>query len=236
MEGDSWLTGSLLDFVAFHFAQHFPDVHYLPTNFAVVDLPNAVRNPETLSVSLACIHVLLIPVNFALMCCVRACTQSFDARDILGRKVTLRPDNVDAMIETVRSETVEPPTPAPEPVAPPPIPALPSLPPPAAASTDTPSSAGTSIAASAGSSGGDASSSVLLATGGVPQKRNPLAGTCARTRPLMRVSHAPVRVVPIPLPHPSGYVSAMPPHVPMPVPLPLPGLGLGRTPIPYDPR
>jgi hypothetical protein len=50
VEGDSWLTGSLIDFVSFHFAQHFPDVHYLPTNFAALDLPNAVRHPESLKV------------------------------------------------------------------------------------------------------------------------------------------------------------------------------------------
>ena len=50
VNGDSWLTSTLIDFVAFHFARHYPDVHFLPTNFALVDLPSAVRDPETLSV------------------------------------------------------------------------------------------------------------------------------------------------------------------------------------------
>jgi hypothetical protein len=52
VNGDSWLTSTLIDFVAYHMARHYPDVHFLPTNFAVVDLPSAVREPATLSVRL----------------------------------------------------------------------------------------------------------------------------------------------------------------------------------------
>ena len=62
VDGDSWLTSTLIDFVAFHFARHYPDVHFLPTNFALVDLPSAVRDPVTLSVSgpVALLSLLLL--------------------------------------------------------------------------------------------------------------------------------------------------------------------------------
>ena len=65
VEGESWLTGALIDFVSFHFAQHFPDVHFLPTNFAAFDLPNAVKRPETLKV---CCCLLLDYVIHSIVC------------------------------------------------------------------------------------------------------------------------------------------------------------------------
>jgi len=40
--GDSWLTSSLIDFVALHFARRYPDVHFLPTNFMFYEVGTAM--------------------------------------------------------------------------------------------------------------------------------------------------------------------------------------------------
>lgn len=77
VDGDSWLTGTLIDFVAFQFARNYPDVHFLSTNFAAFELPNSVRNPETL--------------------------KTFVAQDILGRSITLRPPEVDHQVAMFRT-------------------------------------------------------------------------------------------------------------------------------------
>lgn len=101
VDGDSWLTSTLIDFVAFHFARHYPDVHFLPTNFALVDLPSAVRDPVTLS--------------------------SFVARDILGRKIVLRPPDMDSTLTALAVMEASPiPTAPPSAVVPAPASAGPS--------------------------------------------------------------------------------------------------------------
>ena len=40
---DSWLTGSLIDYVLTKFARAYPDVYFLSTTFAHFDMPNMAR-------------------------------------------------------------------------------------------------------------------------------------------------------------------------------------------------
>ncbi len=52
VDGEEWLTGALIDYVSFHFAQRFPCKRLLPASFAAFDLPNTVKKPDTLKVCL----------------------------------------------------------------------------------------------------------------------------------------------------------------------------------------
>jgi hypothetical protein len=173
--------------------------------------------------------------------------QDFDARDILGRKVTIRPENVDLMIDTMRSEIVVPPSPVSEPPSP-------RLPPSSAPSRDSepdasvPSTTPTptiativsasngpvAMAPSSGPTVVDSQSTCVvwhafwdtLDLNGLcwnsPDPHRPtipmFPGTCARTRPVVRVSLNPIRVLPVAA-FGSRPVVAAPLHRP-PVPIP----------------
>jgi hypothetical protein len=69
---DSWLTGSLIDYVFTKFARCYPSVHFLSTTFAHFDMPNLARMISSGQHRSVREHV---------------------ATDVLGRAVSLNSDN-----------------------------------------------------------------------------------------------------------------------------------------------
>jgi len=49
VDGASWLTSPLIDFVTMHFAREYQDIHFLPCEFLAFDLPRAARSNESLA-------------------------------------------------------------------------------------------------------------------------------------------------------------------------------------------
>jgi len=48
MRGDTWLTGSLIDYILLQFAKEYKDVCFLPVNFAAHDAARAVSSATML--------------------------------------------------------------------------------------------------------------------------------------------------------------------------------------------
>jgi hypothetical protein len=72
VEGDSWLTSILIDFVALQFARKYPQVHFLPTNFMAYELKRALANT--------------------------ALGQVYVAKDLLNREVIIESDAIPPVV------------------------------------------------------------------------------------------------------------------------------------------
>ena len=75
-----WLTGAIIDFILVYFARKYKNVHILPTNFVIHDLPSAVRMAKDLSVRCFCAGMLRFLVLLYL-------PQTLPVYDLLGRRV-----------------------------------------------------------------------------------------------------------------------------------------------------